>query len=85
MGIFFVFLGILAGLALYLYFINKFHETEDRRKSEPIQEENDDEEEVPPTKEDGLKSRYCPLCHSLLEKHDSVYAEMYKGEERPKV
>ncbi len=88
MELIFIFLGALIAIAIYLYFMNKLHESEDRLKKEEIEIDDKKEEEKPSeTREEpeGLKPRFCPLCKSELKKHESVYAEMYKGEQRPKV
>ena len=87
MGLIFIFLGVLISVAIYLYFINKLHESEDRSKKEEVDVEAEEKEPIKTKEEkpEGLKPRFCPLCNSSLVKHDSIYAEMYKGEQRPKV
>lgn len=89
MEIIFIFLGALIAVAIYLFFINKLHESEDKAKKEEIEvaSKEEEKEQSSKTKEEpeGLKPKFCPLCKSELKKHDSIYAEMYKGEQRPKV
>ncbi len=89
MEILFIFLGAIIAVAIYLFFINKLHESEDKAKKEEIEVASKEEEEgqSSKTKEkpESLKPRFCPLCKSELKKGESVYAEMYKGEKRPKV
>ena len=87
-----VFLGLIIAVALYLHFMSKLHTKEDKLKNADIEVENNENDtesddktkEVKETKE-GLRIRFCPLCKAELAKHESLYAEMYEGEIRPKV
>lgn len=81
-----IFLGVLMALAFYLHFITKINEKEDKFKDADIEvDEKNKIHTKEKNKDTGLKKRICPLCHSFLEKHESLYAEMYEGEIRPKV
>lgn len=85
-----IFLGILIALAFYLHFVTKMNEKADHNEKldqadVELENEADNNGNKTEEKPKGLKQRICPLCGSQLEKHQSLYAEMYEGTHRPKV
>jgi|YNPMSStandDraft_1061717.scaffolds.fasta_scaffold33151_2 ABC-type antimicrobial peptide transport system permease subunit len=91
MNTFLVIIGILIGVILFLYLLSEYHTIKDKieLKEVDIEKENFNETESKKREnknsEQGLKKRFCPLCGSELGENDSIYAEMYEGESRPKV
>ena len=85
----YILLGALIAIAIYLYFISKIHEVKDRLRDADIDVEDREKKKYSEVKleekHEGLKRRFCPLCNSQLRKNESLYAEMYEGEIRPKV
>ncbi|MBU1076849.1 MAG: hypothetical protein KKH98_06115 [Spirochaetes bacterium] len=82
-----IFLGVLFALAFYLHFISKMNDREEKLKKAEYKLEAE-KQEIPSRSEvdeKSFKPRNCPLCGSPLKKHESLYAEMYEGENRPKV
>ncbi|MDD5066086.1 MAG: hypothetical protein PHF84_03465 [bacterium] len=86
-----IFLGVLIALAVYTQVISRFNDATDKINKARIitdaEEQKEKEQEGTGSTEpvEGLKPRFCPLCKSELKKHDSIYAEFYDAEPRPKV
>ncbi len=85
-------IGILAGIVVYLYLFSGIHSWEDKKKEgeRKIEEIKSTEFEYKDSRRkgkisNGLKPRFCPLCGTELKPHESIYAEVYPGNPRPKV
>ncbi|MBN1898762.1 MAG: hypothetical protein JW827_08295 [Spirochaetes bacterium] len=81
-----VFIGVGLALAVFLYFLARYHQLEDQKRLQNARFELHNEEDTgAPKRPDELRKRFCPICGSELNIHDTLYAEMYEGKLRPKV
>ncbi len=76
-----IFFGILIALAIFLNILSKINDTASGKKisGSSIKSERRVKYRT------KLKKRICPLCGSELAQHESLYAEIYEGKERPVV
>ncbi len=82
-----IFFGVLIALAIFLHLLSKYHQFEDKQKLDnaDIEIKHQDDDITPPKRPDELRKRFCPLCGAELKPYDSLYAEMYEGNPRPRV
>ena len=85
----YIFLGALIAVACYLYLMTRINNTKNKFKNADIEVEDKERKKHSEVKlehkEAGLKKRFCPLCNSLLKKDETLFAEMYEGDPRPRV
>ncbi len=77
-----IFFGILIALAIFLNILGKLNEKNYSTKEKfPLKNNNSIRTIKKGAKH--LKKRVCPLCGTELKPHESLYAEIYEGKERP--
>ncbi len=77
-----IFFGVLIALAIFLNIISKMNEHNNSYRKTKLSKNSEKKRIKYKTK---LRKRICPLCGSELAQHESLYAEIYEGKERPVV